>query len=60
MKQNDRTYIDKAMFIKADKLYNECGTLDGVAKTLKTKEYWTNAEINQAIYRLKKVHNLPE
>ncbi|NLD62067.1 hypothetical protein GX645_06395 [Candidatus Sumerlaeota bacterium] len=48
------------MFIKADKLYNECGTLDGVAKTLKTKEYWTNAEINQAIYRLKKVHNLPE
>lgn len=48
------------MFIKADKLYDECGTLDGVARILKTKEYWRQAEINEAIYRLKKVHNLPD
>ena len=53
-----RTYIDNAMFIKADKLYDECGTLDGVKKTLKSKEYWTDAEINEAVYRLKKTHDL--
>lgn len=55
----DKCYIEDAMFVKADRLYSNLGSISLVEKHLCEIEQWRRCEINEALYRLKKVHNLP-
>ena len=55
----DRCYIEDADFVHADRLYDEYGTLALVSKHLKETDEWHDAQINEAIYRIRKVHGLP-
>lgn len=55
----DRCFIEDEQFIVADKLYSKCGSILLVEKQLREELQWRNCEVNEAIYRLKKVHNLP-
>lgn len=57
--KNDKSFITEQMFEKADKVYQETKSLDSVRASLE-KAQWTPSEINQAIYRIKKVNHLEE
>lgn len=58
-RQTDRCWISDAYYEKARELYLKTASLEVVKQTLKDN-YWTQAEINEAIYRLKKEFHLEE
>ncbi len=55
----DRCYIEDYQFILADKLYAQLGSILLVERHLCEIEQWRPCEINEALYRLRKVHGLP-
>jgi hypothetical protein len=55
----DRCYIENEQFVHADRLYSQMGSLDLVARYLREQDQWRKCEVNEAIYRLRKVHDLP-
>lgn len=55
----DRCYIEDAQFLEADKMYSRFGSLALVERYLREKKEWRDCEVNEAIYRLRKVHDLP-
>jgi hypothetical protein len=55
----DRCFIEDEQFLYADKIYQDTYSLEQVERQLRKDEQWRRCEINEAIYRLKKVHNLP-
>lgn len=54
----DRCYIEDEEFVVADKLYDTFGSLQLVERELKDEHQWKACQINEALYRLKKVHDL--
>lgn len=55
--RNDRCWISDARFQTVQELYDKTGSLDVVIQTLRD-EGWKRCEINEAVYRLKKVDHL--
>jgi hypothetical protein len=55
----DRCYIEDYQFVMADQLYSKFGSLALVERHLYEINQWRDCEINEAIYRLRKVHGLP-
>lgn len=55
----DRCYIDDDIFLLADQLYSKFGSLNLVKRHLLVEEQLLECEVNEALYRLRKVHNLP-
>ena len=55
----DRCFIENEQFIIADRLYAKCGSILLLEKQLREELQWRNCEVNEAVYRLKKVHSLP-
>ena len=53
----DRCWISDARFQAVQQLYDQTGSLDIVIQTLRD-ERWRRCEIDEAVYRLKKVHHL--
>lgn len=55
----DRCHIEDGTFIIADQLYARLGSLDLVERHLCEVQQLRRCEVNEALYRLKKVHGLP-
>ena len=55
----DRCYIEDSQFAFADQLYDKMGSLQLVEQELCNEYRWKPCEINEALYRLRKVHDLP-
>lgn len=55
----DRCYIEDSQFAFADQLYDRVGSLQLVDQELCNFYEWKRCEINEALYRLRKVHDLP-
>jgi len=55
----DRCYIEDSTFILADQLYSKFGSIWLVERHLREEEQLLDCEINECIYRLRKVHSLP-
>jgi len=55
----DRCYIEKEQLVHADQLYSQMGSLDLVARYLRERDEWLPCEVNEALYRLRKIHDLP-
>lgn len=55
----DRCYIEDSQFAFADQLYDRTGSLQLVQQELTNTYQWKACEINEAMYRLRKVHDLP-
>lgn len=55
----DRCYIEKEQVVHADQLYSQMGSLDLVARYLREQDQWRPCEVNEALYRLRKIHDLP-
>jgi hypothetical protein len=55
----DRCYIEDSQFAFADQLYDRVGSLQLVDQELCNYYEWKRCEINEALYRLRKVHDLP-
>jgi hypothetical protein len=55
----DRCYIEDSQFAFADQLYDRVGSLQLVDQELCNYYQWKRCEINEALYRLRKVHDLP-
>jgi hypothetical protein len=55
----ERCYIEDSQFAFADQLYDRMGSLQLVYKELCETYQWEACEINEAMYRLRKVHDLP-
>ena len=54
----DRTWIPEQKCEEARKVYDQTGSLALTEKVLRESDNWQRAEMNEAIYRLKKEHNL--
>ena len=59
MEYEDRCYIEDSQFAFADQLYDKTGALHLVEKELCEFYEWKRCEVNEALYRLRKVHDLP-
>lgn len=59
VRAGDRCYIEDTQFLLADQLYGRYGTLYLVERHLREETQWKDCEVNEAIYRLRKVHRLP-
>lgn len=55
----DRCYIEDSQFAFADQLYDRMGSLQLVEQELCNLYEWKQCEVNEAAYRLRKVHDLP-
>ena len=55
----DRCYIEDYQYVMADQLYSRLGSLALVERHLCEVEQWKKCEVNEALYRLRKVHSLP-
>ena len=55
--QEERCWIADTRFLAVQQLYDQTGSLDVVIQTLNDKD-WKQCEINEAVYRLKKVNHL--
>lgn len=56
-RRTNKCFITEAMFEKADKVYAETKSIESVRESLKKAE-WEQCEINEAVYRIEKVHHL--
>lgn len=59
LEYEDRCYIEDSQFAFADQMYDRVGSLQLVEQELKSYYQWKPCEINEAVYRLRKVHDLP-
>jgi len=59
MQYGDRCYIEDSQFAFADQLYDKTGSLQLVEQELNKTYQWKPCETNEALYRLRKVHDLP-
>ena len=59
LQYEDRCYIEDSQFAFADQLYDRVGSLQLVQEELCNYYQWKPCETNEALYRLRKVHNLP-
>lgn len=59
MQYPDRCYIEDSQFAYADQMYDRMGSLKLVEQELHRTYQWRACEINEAMYRLRKVHDLP-
>jgi hypothetical protein len=59
LEYRDRCYIEDSQFVLADQLYSQLGSMKLLERHLREKEQWRNCEVNEALYRLRKVHRLP-
>lgn len=55
----DRCYIEDEQFLTADRLYARLGTLKLTENHLRREFQWRDCEVQETLYRLKKVHGLP-
>lgn len=55
----DRCYIEDSQFAFADQMYDRMGSIQLVEQELCNIYQWRPCEINEALYRLRKVHDLP-
>jgi len=55
----ERCYIEDNTFIFADQLYSRFGSLALVERHLLEEEKLRSCEVNECLYRLRKVHDLP-
>ena len=55
--QDERCWIGDTRFLAVQQLYDKTGSLDIVIQTLNDKG-WKKCEVNEAVYRLKKVNHL--
>jgi hypothetical protein len=55
---SDRAWISEDKYEQASGVYNKTGSLALTEKGLSESPLWDQAEINQAIYRLKKAYHL--
>ncbi len=53
-----RTYITDARYETALDIYNKTSSLELTREALEQDPVWTEAEINEAVYRLKKQYQL--
>ena len=56
--RNDKMYVSDVKYEEARKIYDETGSLDLTRQKLVESETWRRAEINEAMYRLRKQHHL--
>lgn len=59
MEYEDRCFIEDSQFAFADQLYDRTGSLQLVEQELCSFYEWKQCEVNEAVYRLRKVHDLP-
>lgn len=59
LKYDDRCFIEDSQYVHADQLYAKMGSLALVERQLRERDQWQNCEVNEALYRLRKVHRLP-
>jgi len=57
--RNDRMWISDDQYQVAQAIYDKSGSLELTREELK-KIYWRHAEINEAVYRLKKLYHLEQ
>jgi hypothetical protein len=55
----DRCFIEDEHFLLADRLYATQGTLHLTERHLREELQWRDCEVQEALYRLSKVHGLP-
>jgi hypothetical protein len=55
----DRCYIEDEHYLLADRLYATLGTLGLTERHLREELQWRDCEVQEALYRLSKVHGLP-
>lgn len=55
----DRCYIEDSTFILADQLYTKLGSMQLLERHLCEVQMLRRCEVNEVVYRLKKVHGLP-
>ncbi|MBN1865929.1 hypothetical protein JW916_01435 [Candidatus Sumerlaeota bacterium] len=56
--RNDRMWISDVKYDDARRLYDETGSLALTEQKLAESEKWRRAEIDEALYRLRKQHHL--
>lgn len=59
LQMGDRCYIEDSQFAFADQMYDRMGSIQLVEQELCNIYQWRPCEINEALYRLRKVHDLP-
>lgn len=59
LQYEDRCYIEDSQFAFADQLYDRVGSLQLVEQELLNYYKWRPCEASEALYRLRKVHDLP-
>ncbi len=55
----DRCYIEDEQYLAVDRLYANLGTLRLTERHLRETLQWRDCEVQEALYRLTKVHGLP-
>ena len=58
--QNDRAWIPKSKFTDAKRIYDTTGSLALTEQALRENPTWQRGEVNEAVYRLRKINNIAE
>ena len=58
--RNDRMWIPETKFEEARRVYDTTGSLALTEKALEENPIWQRGEVNEAIYRLRKINHLEE
>jgi hypothetical protein len=56
--RNDRMWIPEPKFEEARHIYDRTGSLALTEKALSENPQWQRGEVNQAVYRLRKINHL--
>jgi hypothetical protein len=56
--RDDRMWISEDKYKEAETVYSEKKTIEATRTELDTRLGWRHAEINEAIYRLQKLHDI--
>jgi hypothetical protein len=55
----DRCHLEDEQFLEVDRVYSTRGTLFLTERYLREEVQWRDCEVQEALYRLEKVHGLP-
>ena len=58
--QKDKAWVSEEKYTQASALFDTTGSLALTEKSLRENPTWLDAEINEALYRLKKERNLEQ
>lgn len=58
--RNDRMWIPEQKFEEARRVYDTTGSLSLTEKALSENPTWQHGEVNEAVYRLRKINHLEE